>query len=268
MIQGVYNRRNQRISRLTSNFSGGAGSVRLPNIEAPGIQLYKGEVLSVIDRVTGIPYEITLTGNVSPTGTALAISSTTLPPLRSGSIILYTGKQQINAFRDTYYHRLHINAVYSPSVANYAKFFLGYGGHYNFNIGTAAWSDGGTKANSFAARFGWFSAIRECTIVETNVLWRSSDQTDTGAPFDTTFNLWAAAPTIDGTSNATMTQLSTLTLTGHANSAYLQQNNSTNFATIPAGSQLIPSFGPLSAQPPSTAPDFDAEIEVIIKCTQ
>jgi hypothetical protein len=264
---GTYFRQKQQISRTTADADGDFTSL---TIAAPGVPLFKGQVLTILDWNTGKEYDMTLQTDVASTGTTLTVSRTQPDTgwIRKGSAIILKGANQISQLRDSYYHRLHINAFYSPSVANAAKFYMGYGGHYNFNIASTAWADGGTKANNFSTKWAWFSAIRECTIVETNIVYSSANQTDSGAPFNTSFSLWGCAPTIDGTSNCTMTELQTLTLTGSANTAYVQKTNSTTHATLAAGSQLIPTFGPLSATPSSTAPDFYAEIEVIIYCTQ
>jgi len=264
---GAEYRKSSRITFTTADIAATAHTTLA--VTALTNPLFKGQVLTLVDKQTGVEYDMTLVSDLAIGATSLSFTRiTTTIRIRKGSVVLIKGANQVTQLRDSYYHRLHINAVYSPSVANAAKFYMGYGGHYNFNIGTAPWVDGGTKANNFATKWAWFSAIRECTIVETNIVYSSSDQTDTHAPFNTNFSLWGCAPTIDGTANSTMTELTTLSLTGNASSAYVQKTNSATHATLAAGSQLIPTFGPLSATPASTAPDFYAEIEVVIYCTQ
>ncbi len=265
---GTYFRQKQQISRTTADATGDITSL---TIAAPGVPLFKGQVLTILDWNTGKEYDITLESDIASGGTSLTVTRITpdVGWIRKGSAIILKGANQIAQLRDNYYHRLHINATYNPSKANYAKYYMGYGGHYNFNISTTAWADGGTKSNNFSTKYGWFSAIRECTIVETNIVYSAKDQTDSAGPFNTTFALWGAAPVIDGTGNCTMTQLSTATLTGNASSAYVQKTNSTTHATLAAGSQLIPTFGPLNTQPATTTtPTFYAEIEIVIYCSQ
>lgn len=260
-------RKSNRITKTTADLA--AGYVTAISVTAPGVPLFKGQVLTIVNKDTGVAYDMTLVADYASTATSIVADRITiLSRIRSGSVILLKGTSQVAQLRDSYYQRLHINASYNPSVANSAKFYMGYGGHYNFNISTTAWADAGTKGNNFSTKYAWFSAIRECTIVETNIVYSSKDQTDSGAPFNTNFSLWGCAPVIDGTGNCTMTELSTTVLTGNANSNYVQKTNSTTHATIAAGSQLVPTFGPLSATPSSDDPTFYAEIEIIIYCTQ
>lgn len=270
MKGGKFYRQKQRISRLTDDLSGGAID-RLLNVEAPNYQLYKGDKITLVDEITGLFYELVLDADVAPTDTSMTIVRETLPSIKRGAVIMFMGQQQIKGLRDTYYHRIHINATYLPTKANYNKKYLAYGGNYSFDVSANDFGDGASKNNNWGTKWGWFSAINDCKIVEINILHSSRNQTGTGGPFDTEFALYSAKPTVNASpSNLTMNELYMTTLTGTTNGAYVYKTNSTSIIDLEAGAQLIPVFGPLSGAPESSSntPDFYAEIEIIIQCNR
>ena len=128
---------------------------------------------------------------------------------------------------------LHINLFMSAASANQ---YMSYGGHYNFNIGATAYSDGGGVVNKNSSKWSHYQAITACSIH--TVMYNFTD-TGGGSGDDYVFELWEIVPG-SGSSDNTTNLLKQYSITGNASANYLHTATDTTGYALAAGSQLLP----------------------------
>ena len=210
----------------------------------------------------GDTYKVQLTGSSAIGDTVIRInvaaSGTGLPSTINGlpvdSAIMLPDESTARLARKQY-TTIHINAFFSGNDINYS--FLGYGGHYNFNIGTTAMTDGGTKGNNFGTKWSWFTALRDCVIEETNIVYSSANNS---AADDAIFQLWKWTPNIDSSSVLTTNLIKTHNLIGNSNVNYVQKITDTITYNLSQNEQLVPCF----QNTDKANIQWNAEIEILI----
>ena len=128
---------------------------------------------------------------------------------------------------------LHINLFMSATSANQ---YMSYGGHYNFNIGATAYSDGGGVVNKNSSKWSHYQAITACSL---HTVVYSFTDTGGGSGDDYFFELWEVVPG-SGSSNNTTNLLKQYSITGNASANYLHTAPDTTGYALAAGSQLLP----------------------------
>jgi len=79
---------------------------------------------------------------------------------------------------------LHINLLMSAASSNQ---YMSYGGHYNFNIGATAYTDGGSVVNKNSTKWSHYQAITACSV---HTVMYSFTDTGGGSGDDYVFELW------------------------------------------------------------------------------
>ena len=232
------------------------GTTAILEIFTPGTTVAKsGDVLLVMSRASGRGYEITLTSDIDATSTQARFNSVVFDAtIPAGSILVYKQQDKWDKINRNY-TTIHINAFFSGNNITYS--FLGYGGHYNFNIGTTAMTDGGTKGNNFGTKWSWFTALRDCVIEETNIVYSSANNSNAD---DAIFQLWKWTPNIDSSSALTTNLIKTHNLIGNSNVNYVQKITDTTTYNLSQNEQLVPCF----QNTDKANIQWTAEIEILI----
>jgi hypothetical protein len=131
-----------------------------------------------------------------------------------------------------HYDYLHINCLMNAASTNQ---YMGYGGHYNFNIGATAYTDGGGVSNANSSKWSWYQAITQATIHTVQYNFTSTG----GASKDFVFELWKITPG-SGSANNTTDLIKQYSITGNASNSYLHAATDTTGYTLDAGAQLLP----------------------------
>ena len=126
---------------------------------------------------------------------------------------------------------LHINIV-GPNAAN-TNDYVGYGGHYQFNISGGSLSNGTTKNNNWASKWSHYRCLEDTTLTQAKAY------VSTGANFDSQIRFFKTAPNLAGTGNVTLTHLFDLDFTGNANTAYVSEDTDTAGHSLSAGDLLL-----------------------------
>jgi hypothetical protein len=172
-------------------------------------------------------------GNVSLADGAVDFSEDiitgTLPVAKGG-----TGLTSISTLLNsnvTTKETLHINIVGS-SAAN-TNDYVGYGGHYQFNISAGSLSNGTTKNNNWASKWSHYRCLEDTTLTQAKAY------VSTGANFNSQIRFFKTAPNLAGTSDVTLTHLFDLDFTGNASTAYVSEDTDTAGHSLSAGDLLL-----------------------------
>ena len=140
-----------------------------------------------------------------------------------------------------HYDYLHLNCQMSANSLNQ---YMGYGGHYNFNIGATAYSDGGSVANQNTTKWSHYQAITAATIHTVYYNFTSTG----GASRNFVFELWEIVPGSGSGSNTT-NLLKQYSITGNASSSYLHTATDTTGYNLAAGAGLLPVIRKIAYDP-------------------
>ena len=126
---------------------------------------------------------------------------------------------------------LHINIV-SSNAAN-TQDYVGYGGHYNFNIGGGNLSNGTTKNNNWASKWSHYRCLEDTTIKQAKAY------VSTSANFDSQIRFFKTSPNLGATSVVTLTHLFDLDFTGNSSASYVSEDTDTSDHSLSAGDLLL-----------------------------
>ena len=131
-----------------------------------------------------------------------------------------------------HYDYLHLNCQMTAASTNQ---YMGYGGHYNFNIGATAYSDGGSVANKNTTKWSHYQAITAATI---HTVYYNFTTTG-GSGNDFVFELWEIVPG-SGSANNTTNLIKQYSISGNASDSYLLTATDTTGYSLAAGAGLLP----------------------------
>ena len=143
---------------------------------------------------------------------------------------------------------VHINMT-GPNGSN-VNDYIGYGGHYNFDIGAGVLTDGISKSNNWSSKWGHWRALEAATITSAKAIYSQSGN------FNAKIRFWKMAPALDTTNNITLTLLFEMATAGNANANYVQEVTATPSASLAAGDVLLIS----TAKDSATAGQLFAEL--------
>ena len=111
--------------------------------------------------------------------------------------------------------------------------------HYNFNVNTTvALTDGVSKPNRWAATYGIWIAMEDCTVTAA----RGHFSTDGGANDDGVFQLWTKPVTAGGTTATNIDLEDTWSMSSQNDQDHVFVHTLTSTFTMSAGEVLIPTF--------------------------
>ncbi len=131
-----------------------------------------------------------------------------------------------------HYDYLHINCQMTAASTNQ---YMGYGGHYNFNIGANLYSDGGSVNNKNTTKWSHYQAISAATIH--TVYYNFTTTGGSGNNF--VFELWEIVPG-SGSSNNTTNLIKQYSLSGNASNDFILTATDTTGYSLAAGAGLLP----------------------------
>ena len=218
--------------RATGNSDGGAVIIQAGEINASSGSDLRGTNVIASFRADG---DTLLQGNLIFEGSVPDAHETTFSITNPTADRTITVPDEDVDLAEVNHHfdYLHINLSMSAASANQ---YMGYGGHYNFNIGATAYTDGGGVVNKNSSKWSHYQAITACSIH--TVMYNFTD-TGGGSGDDYFFELWEIVPG-SGESNNTTNLLKQYSITGNASANYLHTATDTTGYALAAGSQLLP----------------------------
>ena len=237
-----------------------SGPITLLDILAPGFTTAKnGEVVLLINSITGSSHEVTLGEDISATSTRLTISSFTVDEyIPRGSILIH--KQDVKweyIYKETTLSHLHMyqtgNTHGNDLLMNFTQF--------NFNVNSGAiLADGDSKNNNWGARYGFFNAPHNgAQIKKIDYIFT----TNAGAGENFVFSLWKKPITPNGTTATALTLIDSYTITSQNNASYVFQSTVTPSASLGALTEhdvIIPSIKKEGTKVSSTKVYGDIEL--------
>ncbi len=154
----------------------------------------------------------------------------TLPVANGG-----TGLTSISTLLNSnvpHYDYLHLNCQMTAASTNQ---YMGYGGHYNFNIGANLYSDGGSVNNKNSTKWSHYQAITAATIH--TVMYNFT--TTGGSGNDFVFELWEIVPG-SGSSNNTTNLIKQYSISGNSSNDFIITATDTTGYSLAAGAGLLP----------------------------
>ena len=221
------------------------GPITILDILAPGFTTAKnGDVVLLINAITGSSHEVTLGEDISATSTRLTISSFTVDEyIPRGSILIQ--KQNVKwetIYKDTTLSHLHL---YQQGGTHGNDFLINPqdpgSGRFTQNSSTII-TDGLSKNNNWGARYGFINAPHNgAQIKKIDYIFT----TDAGAGENFIFSLFKKPITPNGSTATTFTLIDSYTITSQNNSSYVFQSTVTPSASLGALTEndvIIPSI--------------------------
>ena len=190
--------------------------VDLANVENKSSATIRGEIVS-----GDIPNNAADTSGNAATATALATA-------RNINGVSFDGSSDITI---TNKETLHINIV-GPNTAS-TNDYVGYGGHYQFNIGAGDLANNDTKSNNWASKWSHYRCLEDTTITQAKAY------VSTGANFNSQIRFFKTAPNLNSTTVLTLTHLFDLDFTGNASAGYVSEDTDTAGHSLSAGDLLV-----------------------------
>jgi hypothetical protein len=217
--------------RSTSNASGGSVIIKTnPASGSSGTTLQSQNTVATF-RADG---DVLLTGNLifeGPTPDAHETTFSITDPTADRTITVPNEDVDL-AEVNHHYDYLHLNCQMTAASTNQ---YMGYGGHYNFNIGATAYSDGGSVANKNTTKWSHYQAITAATI---HTVYYNFTTTG-GSGNDFVFELWEIVPG-SGSANNTTNLIKQYSISGNASDSYLLTATDTTGYSLAAGAGLLP----------------------------
>ena len=191
------------------------------------------DTATALETSRNLQVDLTSTSAQGFTGAANATSigvNGTLPVANGG-----TGLTSISTLLNSnvpHYDYLHINCQMTATSTNQ---YMGYGGHYNFNIGATAYTDGGSVNNKNSTKWSHYQAITAATIH--TVMYNFT--TTGGSGNDFVFELWEIVPG-SGSSNNTTNLLKQYSISGNSSNDFILTATDTTGYSLAAGAGLLP----------------------------
>ena len=145
---------------------------------------------------------------------------------------------------------LHINIV--GSNASNTNDYVGYGGHYNFNVSVGNLTDSVTKSNNWASKWSQYRVLEDTTITQAKAYVSASGN------FASQLRFWKTSPNLDATTDVTLTHLFDLDFTANASNNYVEEDTDTAGHSLSVGDLLLVSVKKGSA----TAGQVFAELSI------
>ena len=218
----------------TSSLTTIAGTLTMGStatLDNSGNLLTNAATATALETSRNLQVDLASTSAQGFTGAANATSigvNGTLPVANGG-----TGLTSISTLLNSnvpHYDYLHINCQMTATSTNQ---YMGYGGHYNFNIGATAYTDGGGVNNKNSTKWSHYQAITAATIH--TVMYNFT--TTGGNVF--VFELWEIVPG-SGSSNNTTNLLKQYSISGNSSNDFILTATDTTGYSLAAGAGLLP----------------------------
>ena len=227
--------------RSTSNAAG--GSIVIKSNKASGGSGAALQSSSTIASFRGTDGKTLLTGNLIFEGPVVDGNDTefVITEQTANRTITVPDEDVDLAEVNHHYDYLHLNC---QMTANSLNQYMGYGGHYNFNIGAVAYSDGGSVANKNTTKWSHYQAITAATIHTVYYNFTSTG----GASRNFVFELWEIIPG-SGSANNTTNLIKQYSITGNASDSFVTTATDTTGYTLAAGAGLLPVIRKIAYDP-------------------
>jgi len=239
------------------------GPITILDILAPGFTAAKnGEVVLLINAITGSSFEVTLGEDITSSLTRLTISSFTVDEyIPRGSMLIH--KQDVKwdyIYKESTLSHLH---MYQTGNTHGNDLLINPqdpgSGRFTQNSGTII-TDGLSKNNNWGARYGFINAPHNgAQIKKIDYIFT----TDAGAGENFVFSLWKKPITPNGTTATTFTLIDSYTITSQNNASYVFQSTVTPSASLGALTEhdvIIPSIKKEGTKVSSTKVYGDIEL--------
>ena len=190
--------------------------VDLANVENKSSATIRGEIVS-----GDIPNNAADTSGNAATATALATA-------RNINGVSFDGSSDITI---TNKETLHINIVGHNTAST--NDYVGYGGHYQFNIGAGDLANNDTKSNNWASKWSHYRCLEDTTITQAKAY------VSNGANFNSQIRFFKTAPNLSSTTVLTLTHLFDLDFTGSPSAGYVSEDTDTAGHSLSAGDLLV-----------------------------